>query len=102
MNNRWRLIALWALPLGLVLFFAFQVIRGGGPMQVANGPTEAPRNSAVARVAYGRFLDYLEAGRITAVDVYDGGRTAVVEAVDPYIETACSACGLTCLDWPLS
>jgi len=55
-------------------------------MQAANGPTEAPRNSAVARVAYGRFLDYLEAGRITAVDVYDGGRTAVVEAVDPYID----------------
>ena len=50
MNNRWRLIALWALPLGLVVFFGFQVIRGGGPMQVANGPTVAPRNSAVARI----------------------------------------------------
>jgi len=86
MNNRWRLIALWALPIALVVFFGLQVVRGGGPMQVANGPTEAPRNSAVARVAYGRFLDYLEAGRITAVDVYDGGRTAVVEAVDPYID----------------
>ncbi len=86
MNNRWRLIALWALPIGLVLFFAFQVIRGGGPMQVANGPTVAPRNSAVARIAYGRFLNYLEAGRITAIDVYDGGRSAVVEAVDPYID----------------
>jgi cell division protease FtsH len=59
MNNRWRLIALWALPIGLVLFFAFQVTRGGGPMQVANGPTVAPRNSAVARIAYGRFLNYL-------------------------------------------
>ena len=86
MNNRWRLIALWALPIALVVFFGLQVVRGGGPMQAANGPTEAPRNSAVARVAYGRFLDYLEAGRITAVDVYDGGRTAVVEAVDPYID----------------
>jgi len=86
MNNRWRLIALWALPIALVVFFGLQVVRGGGPLQVANGPTEAPRNSAVARVAYGRFLDYLEAGRITAVDVYDGGRTAVVEAVDPYID----------------
>ena len=86
MNNRWRLIALWALPLGLVVFFGFQVIRGGGPMQVANGPTVAPRNSAVARIAYGRFLNYLDSGRITAVDVYDGGRSAVVEAVDPYID----------------
>ena len=86
MNNRWRLIALWALPIALVVFFGLQVVRGGGPMQSANGPTEAPRNSAVARVAYGRFLDYLEAGRITSVDVYDGGRSAVVEAVDPYID----------------
>ncbi len=86
MNNRWRLIALWALPIALVVFFGLQVVRSGGPMQAANGPTEAPRNSAVARVAYGRFIDYLEAGRITAVDVYDGGRTAVVEAVDPYID----------------
>ena len=86
MNNRWRLIALWALPIGLVLFFAFQIMRGGGPMQVANGPTVAPRNSAVARIAYGRFLNYLDSGRITAVDIYDGGRTAVVEAVDPYID----------------
>ena len=86
MNNRWRLIALWALPIALVVFFGLQVVRSGGPMQAANGPTEAPRNSAVARVAYGRFLDYLEAGRITSVDVYDGGRSAVVEAVDPYID----------------
>ena len=86
MNNRWRLIALWALPIGLVLFFAFQIMRGGGPMQVANGPTVAPRNGAVARIAYGRFLNYLDSGRITAVDIYDGGRTAVVEAVDPYID----------------
>ena len=61
MNNRWRLIALWALPIALVAFFGLQVVRSGGPMQAANGPTEAPRNSAVARVAYGRFLDYLEA-----------------------------------------
>ena len=86
MNNRWRLIALWALPIALVVFFGLQVVRSGGPQQVANGPTVAPRNSAVARVAYGRFLDYLEAGRITSVDVYDGGRTAVIEAVDPYID----------------
>ena len=86
MNNRWRLIALWALPIGLVLFFAFQVFRGGNPAQVANGPTVAPRNSAVARIAYGRFLTYLDSGRITAVDIYDGGRTAVIEAVDPYID----------------
>ena len=45
-----------------------------------------PRNSAVARMSYGRFLDYVEAGRVTAVDVYDNGRNAVVEAVDPELD----------------
>merc|ERR1712060_313681 len=50
------------------------------------GPTEAPRNTAVARMSYGRFLDYVEAGRVTSVDIYDGGRDAVVEAVDPDLD----------------
>jgi cell division protease FtsH len=34
-------------------------------------------------MSYGRFLDYVKAGRVTAVDIFDGGRTAVIEAVDP-------------------
>ena len=42
--------------------------------------------TAVARMSYGRFLDYVEAGRVTAVDIYDGGRDAVVEAVDPDLD----------------
>jgi len=37
-------------------------------------------------MSYGRFLDYVDAGRVTAVDLYDGGRTAVVEAVDPDLD----------------
>jgi cell division protease FtsH len=37
-------------------------------------------------MSYGRFLDYVEAGRVTAVDIFDGGRTAVVEAVDPDLD----------------
>ena len=48
--------------------------------------TVAPRNAAVARMSYGRFLDYVAAGRVTAVDIYDGGRNAVVEAVDPDLD----------------
>jgi cell division protease FtsH len=32
------------------------------------------------------FLDYLDAGRVTAVDLYDGGRTAIMEAVDPELD----------------
>jgi len=37
-------------------------------------------------MSYGRFLDYVEAGRVTSVDIYDGGRDAVVEAVDPDLD----------------
>jgi cell division protease FtsH len=37
-------------------------------------------------MTYGRFLDYLEAGRVIAVDLYDGGHTAIVEAVDPQLD----------------
>ena len=55
-------------------------------MNAGSGTTEAPRNAAVARMSYGRFLDYVEAGRVTAVDIYDGGRNAVIEAVDPDLD----------------
>ena len=50
------------------------------------GTTVAPRNTAVARMSYGRFLDYVEAGRGDNIDIYDGGRDAVVEAVDPDLD----------------
>jgi len=84
MNQRCRVLALWLLPLAVVAFLGLQVLRSGnlGP----NAPTAAPRNTAVARMSYGRFLDYVEAGRVTAVDIYDGGRNAVIEAVDPDLD----------------
>jgi cell division protease FtsH len=37
-------------------------------------------------MSYGRFLDYLNANRIVSVDLYEGGRTAIVEAVDPELD----------------
>ena len=87
MNQRWRIIALWLLPVGVGLFLLWQIIGGGGMNTVSpDGPTGAPRNTAITRMSYGRFLDYVEAGRVTAVDIYDGGRNAVVEAVDPEID----------------
>ena len=76
MNQRWRLLALWLLPIGVVLLIGWQVVSNGGInglSQDSNGTTVAPRNAAVARMSYGRFLDYVEAGRVTAVDIYDGG-----------------------------
>ena len=87
MNQRWRLIALWLLPLAVVAFLGWQLLGNGGtPRFNPNTANEAPRNAAVARMSYGRFLDYVDAGRVTAVDIYDGGRTAVIEAVDPDLD----------------
>ena len=87
MNQRWRQIALWILPLGVALLLTWQLLSNGGLQSLRpGGPTVAPRNAAVARMSYGRFLDYVESGRVTAVDIYDGGRNAVVEAVDPDLD----------------
>ena len=89
MNQRWRTVALWLLPVGVVLLIGWQVVSNGGLNSMnagGGGTTEAPRNAAVARMSYGRFLDYVEAGRVTAVDIYDGGRNAVIEAVDPDLD----------------
>ncbi len=87
MNQRWRLIALWLLPIGVALLLAWQIL-GNGKLtgEQPSNTTLAPRNAAVTRMSYGRFLDYVEAGRVTAVDIYDGGRNAVVEAVDPELD----------------
>ncbi len=87
MNQRWRTIALWVLPISVALFLGWQVLGGGfGGVSRSSGTTVAPRNAAVARMSYGRFIDYVDAGRVTAVDIFDGGRTAVVEAVDPDLD----------------
>jgi cell division protease FtsH len=84
MNQRWRVLALWLLPVAVVAFLGIQVLRSGNLSP--NAGSAAPRNTAVARMSYGRFLDYVEAGRVTAVDIYDGGRNAVIEVVDPDLD----------------
>jgi len=87
MNQRWRLLALWLLPLLVAVFLGWQLLGSGGlNRSTARGPVVAPSNAAVARMSYGRFLDYVNAGRVTAVDIFDGGRTAVIEAVDPDLD----------------
>ena len=87
MNQRWRQILLWGLPITIALVLAWQVLGSDGLNGLKpGGPTVAPRNTAVARMSYGRFLDYVAAGRVTSVDIYDGGRDAVVEAVDPDLD----------------
>ena len=87
MNQRWRLIALWLLPLAVAAFLAWQLLSNGVVARRPPGNASvAPRNAAVAKMSYGRFLDYIEAGRVTAVDIFDGGRSAVIEAVDPELD----------------
>ena len=89
MNQRWRLIALWLLPVGVAVFLGWQVLGSGGSARFTESTgagVPSARNTAVARMSYCRFLDYVEAGRVTAVDIYDGGRSAVIEAVDPDLD----------------
>jgi cell division protease FtsH len=52
----------------------------------AGAPAETGKNAASTRMTYGRFLEYLDADRVTNVDLYDGGRTAIIEANDQDIE----------------
>ncbi len=75
MKLSWRVILLWTLPILVVGFFLWQ---GAFSTQM-----DAGRNTASTRMTYGRFLEYLQADRVTSVDLYEGGRTAIVEALDP-------------------
>jgi cell division protease FtsH len=79
MKISWRTILLWTLPALVIGFFLWQGA-------FAPSPAEMSKNTASTRLSYGRFLDYLNAGRVTSVDLYDGGRTAIVEAVDPELD----------------
>ena len=45
-------------------------------------------NVPVERINYGRFLDYIEAGRVINVKFLDGGRSAVVETVDSELDNS--------------
>ncbi|MBF2078805.1 MAG: ATP-dependent zinc metalloprotease FtsH2 [Synechococcales cyanobacterium T60_A2020_003] len=78
MKLSWRVILLWTLPALVIGFFFWQ---GAFSTQMDSG-----RNAANTRMTYGRFLEYLDAGRVTSVDLFDSGRTAIVEAVDPELD----------------
>jgi cell division protease FtsH len=79
MKFSWKLAVLWAIPALTIGFFVWQ----GAFAPVT---AEVGKNTASTRMTYGRFLEYLDANRVKAVDLYDGGRTAIVEAVDPDLE----------------
>ncbi|MBH8572298.1 ATP-dependent zinc metalloprotease FtsH2 [Nostocaceae cyanobacterium CENA369] len=79
MKFSWRVLALWTLPALVIGFFFWQGA-------FANAPADMGKNAANTRMTYGRFLEYLDADRVTSVDLYEGGRTAIIEAVDRDIE----------------
>jgi cell division protease FtsH len=76
MKISWRTIILWTIPALVIAFFLWQGTLGQAQIKIGS-------NTASARMSYGRFLDYLQADRVTSVDLYDNGRVAIVEAVDP-------------------
>jgi cell division protease FtsH len=80
-NFSWRIVLLWTLPLLVVGFFLWQ-----GTFSAPATNTSMSGNAANTRMTYGRFLDYLNSGRVTSVELYENGRTAIVEAIDPELD----------------
>ncbi len=76
MKVSWRTVLLWTIPFLVIGFFIWQ---GSFATAINNNGN----NTASTRMTYGRFLEYLDKGRISSVDLYEGGRTAIVEAIDP-------------------
>ncbi|HEY9825723.1 MAG TPA: ATP-dependent metallopeptidase FtsH/Yme1/Tma family protein, partial [Stenomitos sp.] len=70
----WKMALLWTLPVLIVGFFIWQGFFAAMP-----STDSSVRNTANTRMNYGRFLEYLDAGRIQKVDLFDGGRVAIVE-----------------------
>ncbi len=79
MKFSWRTVLLWMIPALVIGFFIWQGSFASSPMNMG-------RNTASTRMTYGRFLEYLDANRVVSVDLYEGGRTAIVEAVDPELD----------------
>ncbi|MEH1870219.1 ATP-dependent zinc metalloprotease FtsH2 [Nostoc sp.] len=79
MKFSWKVVALWTLPALVIGFFFWQGAFAGAP-------TDMSKNAANTRMTYGRFLEYLDGDRVNSVDLYEGGRTAIIEASDPDIE----------------
>ncbi|WP_199249353.1 ATP-dependent zinc metalloprotease FtsH2 [[Phormidium] sp. ETS-05] len=79
MKISWRILLLWTLPALVIGFFVWQGAFSAGVPNMS-------QNTASTRMSYGRFLEYLDADRITSVDLFEGGRTAIVQATDPELD----------------
>ncbi|MDJ0567785.1 MAG: ATP-dependent zinc metalloprotease FtsH2 [Pleurocapsa sp. MO_192.B19] len=81
-NFSWRIVLLWTLPLLVVGFFLWQ----GTFSTPTASSSSLSGNTASTRMTYGRFLDYLNSGRVSSVELYENGRTAIVQAIDPELD----------------
>ena len=79
MKFSWRILLLWTLPALVIGFFLWQGT-------FASATSNMTSNTASTRMTYSRFLEYLDAGRVNRVDLFEGGRTAIVQAVDPELD----------------
>lgn len=80
MKFSWRTLVLWLLPITVIAFFLWQSI-------LTRPQVATPMiNAANTRLTYGRFLEYLDRHLVRRVDIFDGGRTAVIVASDPQLE----------------
>ena len=87
MDKKWKVIALWVLPITIVVLITWQILGSATTKQPnQTSSSSISRNAPVAKISYGRFLDYVKAGRVTSVDIYEGGRNAIVESIDPEID----------------
>ena len=77
MKISWKTILLWAFPILIIGFFLWQ-----GAFSSPVG-ADGGRNVASTRMTYGRFLTRLNSGQVTSVDFYEGGRTAIVQSLEP-------------------
>jgi cell division protease FtsH len=79
MKTSWKTILLWAVPIAVIGFFVWQ--------SFFSQPVQSMSiNAANTRLSYSRFLEYLDEDLVRRVDIYDGGRTAVVAAIDPQLQ----------------
>ncbi len=76
MKFSWKVVLLWTLPVLVIGVFVWQGT-------FSPSAIDMNRNTASTRMTYGRFLEYLDSNRVTSVDLYEGGRTAIVEGIDP-------------------
>ena len=70
MNQRFRSFALWLIPMVILLLVTWQIFTSSNSIATkAPDASISSRNTAVSRMSYGRFIDYVDAGRVTAVQL---------------------------------